>query len=93
MPTNINNHIPVPLGALGISVGVKLPKSVTDALKLAPSLAKELPKYTQQAERQIVKAEAAIDSVNLTIQTLGVAVVFGGIIIALLMREKEGKKA
>ncbi len=94
MPTNVNNSIPVPtLGAMGISVSVSLPKPLTTALKLVPSIAKTLPQYTQQAEKQIVKAEAAVDSINLTVQTLGVAVVFGGIIIALLMREKEGKKS
>ncbi len=79
-------------GSLGISVGVKLPKPLTEALKLAPSIAKQLPSYTREAEKQTAKAEAAIDSINLTIQTLGVAVVFGGIIAVLLMREKSAKK-
>lgn len=80
------------MGALGISVSVKLPKPVTEALKLAPSIAKTLPQYTRQVETQVVKAEAAIDAVNLTVQTLGVALVFGGIITVLLLREKSANK-
>lgn len=77
------------LSGLGISVQVKIPKPVTDALKLFPSLARQLPNYTAEAERQTSKAEASIDSINLTMQTLGVAVVFGGVIAVLLLREKK----
>ncbi len=80
------------MGSLGVSVSVKIPKPVTEALKLAPSIAKQLPAYTREAERQTAKAEAAIDSINLTVQTLGVAVVFSGIIAVLLLREKPGEK-
>ncbi len=70
---------------------VKIPKPVTEALKLAPSIAQQFPRYAREAEKQTAKAEAAIDSINLTIQTLGVALVFGGIIAVLLMREKQAK--
>ncbi len=75
-------------GNLGIDVAVKLPKPLTEALKLAPSVAKALPLYAREAEKQTAKAEGAINSINLTIQTLGVALVFGGIIAILLLREK-----
>lgn len=78
------------VGSLGISVGIKLPAPVTTALKLLPSLAQQAPKYTQEVEKQTAKAEAAVDAVNLTVETLGVALVFGGIIAVLLMREKKG---
>lgn len=83
---------PNTLGDLGISVGVKLPAPVTQALKLAPSLAQQAPKYLHELEKQTSKAESAVDSINLTIQTLGVALVFGGIVAVLLMREKSSKK-
>ncbi len=73
---------------LSISVDVKIPKPVTEALKLAPSFAKILPQYAHEAEKQTAKAESAVNSINLTIQTLGVALVFGGIIAILLLREK-----
>ncbi len=76
------------LGAMGISVHVSLPKPVTEALKLAPSIAKIAPLYAREVEKQTAKAESAVDAVNLTVQTLGVALVFGGIIAVLLMREK-----
>jgi len=78
----------LPLSGMGISVDVKIPRPVTEALKLAPSLAQQLPKYAHEAEKQTAKAEGAIDSINLTIKTLGVALVFGGIIAILLLREK-----
>lgn len=87
MPATYNK-----LGDLAISVGIKLPKPLTEALKLAPSISKQLPAYTREAEKQTAKAEAAIDSINLTIQTLGVALVFGGIIAVLLLRERPAKK-
>lgn len=76
------------MGDLSIDVSVKIPKPVTEALKLLPSLAKVAPLYTRQAEKQVARAESAIDAVNLTVQTLGVALVFGGIIAVLLFREK-----
>ena len=79
------------MGDLSLDVKVKLPGPVTQALKLAPSIAKEAPKYLHQLEKQTAKAESAVDSINLTIQTLGVALVFGGIITVLLMREKSKK--
>lgn len=80
---------PQSLSDLAIDVQVKIPKPVTDALKLFPSLTKQLPLYTAEAERQTSKAEASIDSINLTMQTMGVAVVFAGVIAVLLLREKK----
>ncbi len=79
------------LSDLSLDVSVKIPKPVTEALKLLPSAAKILPQYAREAEKQTARAESAIDSINLTVQTLGVALVFGGIIAILLLREKEKK--
>lgn len=76
------------LGSLGIDVKVKFPGPVTEALKLVPSLAKVAPLYARQVEQQTAKAQSAVDAVNLTVETIGVALVFGGIIVALLLREK-----
>lgn len=88
MPSNVNNSIPGVSG-LGIDVSVKLPGPLTTALKLVPSIGQQLPKYAQSLEQQTARAQSAIDSVNLTVETLGIALVFGGIIVALLMREKK----
>lgn len=81
---------PNAFGDMGIDVSVKIPKPVTDALKLLPSLAQQAPKYTQEIEKQAASASAAVDAVNLTVETLGIALVFGGIIAVLLLREKKG---
>lgn len=76
------------LGELSMSVGVKLPRSIVEASKEIPGLVKALPLYAQRVEQGARIAEAQADSWNVTFQALGVAAVFGGIIFALLLREK-----
>ncbi len=77
------------LGAMGISVDIKIPHSVTEAAKIVPSLAKTFPQYAHEFQKETQRVTGVADAVNITVQTLGVALIFGGVIVALLLREKK----
>ncbi len=76
-------------GDLAIDVKVGLPKSVVEAAKLAPSIARQFPAYAHEFQKETARVSGVADAVNITVQTLGVGLLFGGIVIALLMREKK----
>lgn len=82
----------VNLGGLGISASVKLPKSVTDTLKSLPQIREEAKDYVRVAETQVSRATAVGNSLTITVQTVGIAVVFGAVIAALLIREGASRK-
>jgi hypothetical protein len=76
------------LGDLAISVDVKIPKPITEAAKILPSIAHQFPQYAKELEKQAAAVTGTVDAVNIGLQSLGVAVIFGGIIFILLSREK-----
>ncbi len=80
------------LGALSFDLNVHLPKAVTEAAKLAPSIAKQLPSYAHQFQTETARVQGVADAVNVTVQSLGVALLFGGIATVLLLREKKKKE-
>ncbi len=88
-PQNFGMDNMVGMGDLGgISVGVKIPKSVTDVLKLVPEIKKEAPAYAKALQAEAANTRSAVSSVGVIAETGVVALVFGGIIAALLFREK-----
>lgn len=80
---------PNSFGDLSIDVQVKIPKSLTEAAKIVPSLAKTFPQYAHEFQKETQRVTGVADAVNITVQTLGVALIFGGVIVALLLREKK----
>ena len=76
------------LSALGISVDVKIPKAITEAAKLAPSIAHQFPAYAHELQKESAKVTGTVDAINIGLQSLGVALIFGGIITVLILREK-----
>ena len=76
------------LGAMGIGVDIKIPKAVTEAARLAPSIAKEFPAYAHKLQEEAARVTGTVDAVNIGIQAIAVAGIFGGIVLVLLMREK-----
>lgn len=77
---------------LSIDVSVKLPKSVVEAARIAPSLAKEFPKYAHKLQEESARVTGTVDAINIGLQTLGVSLIVGGIITVLLLREKPKNK-
>ena len=64
-------------GLGGFKVKVQIPAEIRSA-------AKELPEFSAVANRMT----AATDAMNITMQTVAVAVILGGIVAMLLLREK-----
>ena len=92
-PINFALDLPLPpqrygMGDLAISVDVKIPRSITEAAKIAPSIAHEFPKYAHEFQKETARVTGTVDAINIGLQTLGVSLVVGGIIAILLLREK-----
>ena len=85
----LNDYNPSGMGDLGISVNVKIPKPVTDALKQLPDLRQEFKQAGSQAETQASRALATGESIVRTVQVIGVTVAIAAVIAALLIREKK----
>ena len=66
------------LNGLGFSVSVKIPAELKTA-------AKALPEFSATSNRMT----AAVDAMNITMQTVVVAGIFGVIVAVLLFRDKK----
>ncbi len=73
---------------LGIDVSIKIPKAVTEAARLAPSIAHQFPLYAREFQKETAKVTGTVDAINIGLQTLGVSLIVGGIVAVLLLREK-----
>ncbi len=76
------------VGDLAISVDVKIPKSVSEAARILPSVAHQFPAYAHEFQKETAKITGTVDAINIGLQTLGISLVVGGIIAVLLLREK-----
>lgn len=82
---------PACLGELGIDAKVSLPKPLTEALKTLPQIRGEAKAIARTADAQASRVVASAEAATITAQTAVVALVFGGIIAALLLREGRKK--
>ncbi len=80
---------PENIGSLGISVGVKIPKQVTDFIKTVPDIRAEAKGTVKKAEAQVSRITAVGESAIVAAQAIAVVAVFGIIIASLLAREKK----
>jgi hypothetical protein len=89
--TNLNDYSETynNLGSLGISVSVKIPKSVNDLIKQVPDIRSELKQAGSDTQAQVARTLATGESIVRTVQVVGVILAFGAIISAVLLREKK----
>jgi hypothetical protein len=73
---------------LSIDVAVKLPGSIVTAAKIIPSLSKQFPAYAHEFQKETARVTGTVDAINIGLQSVAVAGIFGVIIFALLSREK-----
>lgn len=76
------------LSTMGISVDVKIPRAITEAAKIAPSIARQFPAYAHELQKESARVTGTVDAINIGLQTLGVSLVVGGIVAVLLLRER-----